>query len=159
MFWYHLYPFDKIERDSNLKLNELVACSGPLVYHVINLGACSPWTLSMAGQCVAPGGPQSCKPREFARRCVKRCAMLNPPLPSNCVSTIITCLWIEKGISMRRDRNDGLFTSAAEAPNRQSLVHRVLIQRCNSLDNRIWRESIYSRGDFRPSQLIQPSPR
>lgn len=63
--------------------------------HVIKRGAWSPWTVSIAGQCVAPGGPQSCKPREFANRWVNRWAILNPPLPSNCVKTIITCLQIQ----------------------------------------------------------------
>lgn len=63
--------------------------------HVMRRGACKPCTLSMEGQCVAPGGPQSCKPRELAKRCVSRWAMLKPPLPSNWVRTMITCLWRE----------------------------------------------------------------
>lgn len=63
-----------------------------LPIYVISRGACKPCTASIDGQCVAPGGPQSCKLRELAKRCVKRCAMLKPPLPSNWVSTIITCL-------------------------------------------------------------------
>lgn len=67
-----------------------------LSHHVINRGACKPCTVSIGGQCVAPGGPQSCKPRELAKRCVKRCAMLKPPLPSSCVNTMITCLLNEK---------------------------------------------------------------
>lgn len=69
-----------------------------LSHHVINRGACRPCTVSIGGLCVwlTPSGPQSCKPLEFAKRCVKRCAILNPPLPSNCVSTIITCLWRQR---------------------------------------------------------------
>lgn len=64
---------------------------------------------------------------------------------------------------VRTERNDGIFvgkfTFATVAPSRPSSVHRVLIQHCSSLDNRIWRESIYSHDDFRPSQLVQPSPK
>lgn len=65
-----------------------------LSHHVISRGACRPCTVSIGGLCVwlTPNGPQSCNPREFARRCVNRWAILKPPLPSNCVSTIITCL-------------------------------------------------------------------
>lgn len=62
--------------------------------YVIKRGACKPWTFSIGGQCVAPGGPQSCRPRELAKRWVRRWAMLKPPLPSNWVNTIITCLKI-----------------------------------------------------------------
>lgn len=62
-------------------------------YYVINRGEWSPSTWgSISGQWHAFGGPQSCRPSEFARRWVKRWAIEKPPLPSNWVSTIITCL-------------------------------------------------------------------
>lgn len=63
-----------------------------LIY-VIRRGLCSPSTwVSIGGQCCVSDGPQSCKFPLLASLCVKRCAMEKPPLPSNCVNTIITCL-------------------------------------------------------------------
>ena len=97
-------------------------------------GACSPSTLpSISGQWLVLAGPQSCKPTLLASRCVSRCAIAKPPLPSSCVNTIITCLkhkigtpiilWsVERGENIlpvkRRHRVDG----AQLAPGRNNIV-------------------------------------
>lgn len=49
------------------------------------------------------GGPQSCKFPLLANLCVSRCAIEKPPLPSNCVKTMMTCLKVKwhKGVEMR----------------------------------------------------------
>lgn len=58
------------------------------------------WSPSTSGPTVGQWsefcGPQSCKPLVREGRWVRRWAMLNPPLPSSCVRTIITCLHNEK---------------------------------------------------------------
>ena len=59
-------------------------------------GECSPSTLlSRLGRCSTLEGAQSWRPGWVARRWVRRWAMENPPEPSNCVKTIITCLEVE----------------------------------------------------------------
>lgn len=132
--------------------------------YVIRRGACKPCTFSMGGQCVAPGGPQSCRPRELAKRCVSRCAMLKPPLPSNCVSTIITCLQVThrelQGIKIGNEPKGEIrrLTSAVAGQSQRSWARPAWTPRCSSPGNRTWHESTCSHACSPPSQPDQPSP-
>lgn len=61
--------------------------------YVIRRGECNPSTpSSTGGKWESSDGPQSWRPLEVANLWVNRWAIEKPPLPSNCVNTIITCL-------------------------------------------------------------------
>lgn len=66
------------------------------IIYVISRGACNPLSrLARGGLCLGASsvrGAQSCRRAPAARRCVRRWAIENPPLPSSWVRTIITCL-------------------------------------------------------------------
>lgn len=137
-----------------------------MLVYVMKRGACKPCTFSMGGQWVAPGGPQSWRPRELAKRWVRRWAILKPPLPSNCVNTIITCLkFIEKKKQINKTTlllllhfKSSKLTFVMVALNPPSSIPHVLRPHCSSRDSHISHESICSRDDSLPLPRDQPNP-